>query len=85
MNAQKDIQTKQAATSMRQAAEWGMQAFQSLFPQVKDRFVYEERGERRLIMKMMVLLYNLRANIVGINQIQNFTCQIWKSWKCFNS
>ncbi len=34
--------------------------------------MYGEGGERHLIMKMMVLLYNLRANIVGINQIQNF-------------
>ncbi len=68
----KDIQRKRAATSTRQAAEWGMQAFQSSFPWVKDWFVYKEQGERCLIMKMIVLSYNLRANIVGINQIQNF-------------
>ncbi len=57
---------------MSQAAEWGMWAFQSSFPQVKDQFVYKEQGERQLMMKMLVHLYNLHAIIVGINQIQNF-------------
>jgi len=28
-------------------------------------------GERRIVMKMFVLLYNMRARMVGINQIQN--------------
>jgi DDE superfamily endonuclease len=60
-----------AATSMRQASEWGMRAIQSSFPRLKDRFLYEEYGERRLILKMMFLLYNLRARKVGINQIKN--------------
>ena len=31
-----------AATSMHQAAEWGMHAFQSMFPRVKDTIIYEE-------------------------------------------
>jgi hypothetical protein len=65
------ILVKRAATSMRQAAEWGMRALQSSFPRILDRIVYEERGERRIMMKMMVLLYNFRARLVGINQIQN--------------
>jgi hypothetical protein len=38
---------------------------------VKDGFVYEERGERRVCLKMLVLLYNMRARMVGINQIRN--------------
>ena len=65
------IQIKRAATSMRQAAEWGMRALQSSFPRMLDRLVYEERGERRIMMKMMILLYNFRARLVGINQIKN--------------
>lgn len=65
------IQVKRAATSMRQAAEWGMRALQSSFPRMLDRLVYEERGERRIMMKMMILLYNFRARLVGINQIKN--------------
>ena len=59
------------ATSMRQSAEWGMRAFQSSFPRLKDRFIHEENGERRIIMKMSLLLYNLRARRVGINQIRS--------------
>jgi hypothetical protein len=59
------------ATSARQSAEWGMRALQSSFPRLKDRFVFEKYGERRLILKMIILLYNLRARKVGINQIKN--------------
>jgi hypothetical protein len=56
---------------MRQAIEWGMRSIQSLFPRLKDLFVYEEGGERRIVLKMIVLLYNLCAHLVGINQIRN--------------
>ena len=59
------------ATSMRQSTEWGMRALQGSFPRIKDRFAYEERGERRIVLKMIVLLYNYQANKVGINQIRN--------------
>jgi hypothetical protein len=38
---------------------------------LKDQFVNEERGERRIVLKMMVLLYNMWARMVGINQIRN--------------
>jgi hypothetical protein len=66
-----DIQRKRQATSMRQTVEWGMRAIQSSFPCLKDTFVYEDTGERRILMKMVCLLYNLRARTVGINQIKN--------------
>ena len=66
-----DIIVNREATSMRQSAEWGMRALQSSFPRLKDRFIYEEHGERKVIMKMMLMLYNLRARKVGINQILN--------------
>jgi hypothetical protein len=61
----------QAATSMRQSAEWGMRTMQASFPRLKDRMKYEEFGERGVIMKTMVLLFNVRARRVGINQILN--------------
>ena len=66
-----DLQKKREATSAQQTAEWGMLVLQASFPRLKDRFVYEERGERRIVLKMMVLLYNMRARMVGINQILN--------------
>ena len=59
------------ATSMRQSAEWGMRAIQASFPRLEDCLTYEEFGEQSLIMKSMLLLYNLRARKVGINQILN--------------
>jgi hypothetical protein len=33
---------------MRQSAEWGMRAFQSSMPRIKDRMKFEERGERKV-------------------------------------
>ena len=48
-----------------------MRSIQFLFPRLKDRFIYEEGGEQRIVLKMIVLLYNLRARLVGINQIRN--------------
>lgn len=62
---------QQEATSLRQSAEWGMRAFQSMFPRCKDKIHYEENGERRIMLKSMVLLYNFCSNVVGINQIRN--------------
>ncbi len=66
-----DLQRKRQATSARQTAEWGMLTMQASFPRVKDIVVYEERGEWRIVLKMFVILYNMRARMVGINQIRN--------------
>ena len=66
-----DLRKKREATSARQTAEWGMLTMQASFPRIRDRFVYEERGERRIVLKMFVLLYNMRARMVGIYQIRN--------------
>ena len=44
---------------------------QSSFPHLKDRIIYEDIGERKVIMKMIIVLYNLQAQCVGINQILN--------------
>ena len=59
------------ATSVRQYAEWGMGGLQGSFPRLKDTLIYEERGERQIIMEVIVRLFNLRSNLVGINQIKN--------------
>jgi hypothetical protein len=48
-----------------------MRGLQGSFPCLKDRLLYEERGERRIILEMIVLLYNFRASTVGMNQIQS--------------
>jgi DDE superfamily endonuclease len=59
------------ATSVRQLSEWGMRGLQGSFPRLKDRLRYEERGERKIILHLIVLLYNFRASTVGLNQIQS--------------
>jgi hypothetical protein len=59
------------ATSMRQSAQWGMMAFQSSMPCLKDCMKFETRGERRVTLTMMILLYNLQAQTVGINQLKS--------------
>jgi hypothetical protein len=57
---------------MRQSAEWGMHAFQSTIPRIKDRMKFEKRGECKVTLTVMILLYNLQARMVGINQMQSF-------------
>ena len=64
-----DLRIKREATSMRQSAEWGMRGIQSSFPRLKDTLPFEEYGERRIILTSLLLLFNLRARLVGINQI----------------
>ena len=70
-NVRQAFDIQQQATSVRQLSEWGMRALQASFPRLRDRMMYEENGERRLIMNMIVLLYNYRASVVGLNQIQS--------------
>jgi hypothetical protein len=70
-NFTRGVRLNREATAMHQSAEWGMRAIQPSFPRLKDRFVCEEFGERKIILKMMILLYNVRATLVGINQIIN--------------
>ena len=57
---------------MRQLAEWGMQAFQSSMPHIKDRTNFETHGEQKMTLLMMILLYIYQAKTVGINQLQSF-------------
>ncbi len=63
---------QQEETSLHQSAEWGMRAFQSMFPRCKDKINYEENGEKRNLLKSIVLLYNFCFNVVGMNQIRNY-------------
>ena len=46
-----------------------MGALQGTFPRLKDRFVCEENGERKVILLTAVLLFNLQTRLVGINEI----------------
>ena len=66
-----EVRQKVQATQLRQSAEWGMRAIQGAFPKMKDPIKYEEDGERRLILKLLPLLYNMRLELVGLNQLRN--------------
>jgi hypothetical protein len=80
-------QMKEARTSLRQASEWGMRAIQSAFLRLKETIKYESAGnddevedtklERRLVLKLMVLLYNFRLEKVGLNQLRNVYVPGW--------
>ena len=59
------------ATSLRQLAEHGMRMIQGQFPRMKDNLQLEDFGKRKVILQLMVLLYNYQASKVGINQILN--------------
>lgn len=58
-----------AATSVRQAAEWGMRALQASCCQLKATWSYKERDERLWSLTLIVYLYNFAANNMDLNQI----------------
>ena len=65
------ITLNRAATSVRQLSEHGMRMIQGQFPRLKDPMVLEDFGERRVILNLMVLLYNYQTKETGINEILN--------------
>jgi hypothetical protein len=52
-------------------SEWGMRGFQSSFPRLKEQIRYEARGERKITLMLVTLLYNYRVAKVGQNQIRS--------------
>ena len=72
-----DVVRCDQATSLRQAAEWGMRAIQGAFPRLKDSVPVEENGERKVYLSLVPLLYNFRLETVGSNQIRNTYCIGW--------
>eukprot|EP00527_Entomoneis_sp_CCMP2396_P004506 CAMPEP_0198147288 /NCGR_PEP_ID=MMETSP1443-20131203/34423_1 /TAXON_ID=186043 /ORGANISM="Entomoneis sp., Strain CCMP2396" /LENGTH=195 /DNA_ID=CAMNT_0043811541 /DNA_START=489 /DNA_END=1073 /DNA_ORIENTATION=- len=63
-DARQNNQLNREATSIRQLSEWGMRGLQGAFPRLKERIIYEERGERKLFMQLIVYLYNYRTELV---------------------
>lgn len=49
----------------------GNEGFERHLPRMKYRFIYEERGEIKLVLLCIVLLSNLRTRLVGINQLRS--------------
>ena len=65
------VTKNRASTSVRQLSEHGMRMLQGQNPRLKDRMQFEEFGERKVILNLMVLLYNFQTGQVGINHIKN--------------
>ena len=70
MDAQELLRNRDA-TSVRQLSEWGMRQIQAKFPRLTDDMPYEEQGERKITLNLMILLYNFQTARVGMNQILN--------------
>ena len=47
-----------------------MRGLQGSSPRLKERLHYECEGERKMIVMVMVLLFNFHASLVGQNQIR---------------
>ena len=55
---------------MHQSRECEMHGVWVSFPQLKDTLPYEEYGERKVIVTSLLSLFNLQAQLVGMNQIR---------------
>ncbi len=66
----RDLRTQSAITCVRQAAEWGMRAIKSAFPRLKSCLTSDER-QRRVLLRVIVRLFNLRTEREGRNQIRS--------------
>ena len=64
-----DVTINRAATSIRQLSEWGMRMIQGQFPRVTDTMVFETSGDRRVILRLMVHIYNFQCSQIGHNII----------------
>lgn len=63
------IRKHRTAVSIRQAAEWGMGAFQRVWGRMQLPLPGSTK-KRRLLLNLAVRLHNARARLVGLNQIR---------------
>ena len=57
------------ATSLRQMLEWGMRMIRVKFPRINERLIHKEFGDRRILLSLLICLYNYHCSTVGHNQI----------------
>ena len=60
-----------AVLSYRQTAEWGMRQLQGSFGRLSLPLDINDRDQRSNILEACLRLHNLKAHLVGINQIRN--------------
>ena len=66
-----EIVLNKALTAARSCSEHGMRMISGQFPRLKDRMPLGDFQDRRIILQLMVLLYNYQTYNVGINHILN--------------
>jgi hypothetical protein len=66
-----EIVLNTALTAARQCSEHGMRMISGQFPRLKDRMPLGDFQDRRVILQLMVYLYNYQTYNVGINHILN--------------
>ena len=64
-----ELTINRAATSIRQLSEWGMRMIQGQFPRITDTLVFDDSGDRRVVQRLLVHLYNFNCAQVGCNEI----------------
>jgi DDE superfamily endonuclease len=64
--------------SYRQTAEWGMRGLQGSFGRLRIPLEIGRQDERGDLLEICVRLNNLRAELVGINQIRSVYMPLWK-------
>jgi len=63
-------EAQQVIVRVRQAVEWGNRALQGSFARLRGRLP-ANKTLRRLILRVVVRLYNVRVRCVGLNQIRS--------------
>ncbi|KAE9096748.1 hypothetical protein PF005_g7777 [Phytophthora fragariae] len=64
--------------SARQAAEWGMRAFQGSFGRLKLPLPANDHAHRHKVLMTCLRLHQVRTRCVGINQIKTVYEKIWR-------
>ena len=54
----RELTMNRAAISIRQLSEWGMRMIQGQFPRVTDTLIFVHSGDIRVILRLLVHLYN---------------------------
>jgi hypothetical protein len=64
--------------SYRQTAEWGMRGLQGSFGRLRIPLEINRQRERGNLIEICLRLNNMRARLVGINQIRTVYMLLWK-------
>ena len=65
------------ATSMQQSSEWGMRAFQSSSPRIKDCISIKYRGQWKLLWSCRFIYTTFVLEKLGLIRFLTVTCQFW--------